>query len=136
MTHRFLTRALAATAAIISCCGEARSRSEASASPSAREALDYRDGSYTAEGTYGNLPSKLTVTLTLVRGRIEDVSVRAHASDPTSLDYQRRFAAAVPALVKGKSIADVRIGKLAGSSVTPDGFNAALKRIRDQAAQP
>lgn len=136
MIHKVITRAFAATLTFIACCGEALSSSEGSTLASARGTPDYRDGTYTAEGLYGNLPSKLTITLQLVGNRIQDVSVRTHATDPTSLDYQRRFAAAVPALVKGKPIAEVQVGKLAGSSATPDGFNAALKRIRDQAARP
>ncbi|WP_218005324.1 hypothetical protein [Hydrogenophaga palleronii] len=134
MIHRSIARALAIAATLLAACGEALAGAEGAAPVSGRkEEASYRNGTYTAEGLYGGLPSRLTVTLTLAADRIQAVSVRTHATDPTSLDYQRRFAEAVPALVKGRPIADVQISKLAGSSVTPDGFNEALARIREQA---
>jgi hypothetical protein len=46
---------------------------------------------------------------------------------------QRRFAAVVPAVVVGKPIAEVQVGRLAGSSGTPDGFNRAIEQIKKQA---
>jgi len=50
-----------------------------------------------------------------------------------SRGYQERFAAAVPGVVIGKSLDDVKVGKLAGASGCPDGFNDALAKIREQA---
>lgn len=95
----------------------------------------YADGVYTAIGQYGGGPSFITVTVRLQNGVITDVAVTPHATVPTSLDFQRRFAAAVPRVVVGKPIDQLRVGKLAGSSGTPRGFNAALRQIREQAAQ-
>jgi uncharacterized protein with FMN-binding domain len=95
----------------------------------------YRDGIYSATGQYGNLPSHLTVTVELHDDIITSVVVKTHATNPISLDYQRRFAAAVPAVVVGKLLSDVRVGRLAGSSGCPDGFNDAVARIRAQAAR-
>jgi uncharacterized protein with FMN-binding domain len=100
---------------------------------SAAEAASYADGVYTASGQYGGLPSSITVTVTLAEGVITAVGITPHATDPTSLDYQRRFAAAVPRVVVGKPIDEVKLSRLSGSSGTPDGFNAALQRIREQA---
>ncbi|MFX3636767.1 MAG: hypothetical protein ACE3L7_13760 [Candidatus Pristimantibacillus sp.] len=93
----------------------------------------YTDGEYTATGKYGNLPSSITVTVTLIDDVIDDVKVTTHATNPTSLDLQQRFADAIPAVVVGKHIDEVKIGRLAGSSHTPDGFNAAIKNIKEQA---
>jgi uncharacterized protein with FMN-binding domain len=95
----------------------------------------YVNGSYTAIGQYGGLPSSITVTVTLKEGIITAVKVKTHATNPTSLDLQRRFAAAVPAVVVGKPIDTVKVGRLAGSSGTPDGFNAAIAKIKAQAAK-
>ncbi|MBD6618775.1 hypothetical protein FNW02_23845 [Komarekiella sp. 'clone 1'] len=92
----------------------------------------YTDGVYTATGQYGSLPSSITVTATLVNNVVTAVEVTPRATDPTSLDYQRRFAAAVPSIVVGKRIDEVNVGRLAGSSGTPNGFNAALQRIEEQ----
>ena len=88
---------------------------------------------YTATGQYGSLPSSITVTVTLADDVITAVKVTPHATDPTSRDFQVRFAAAVPAVVVGKRIDAVKVGRLAGASGTPDGFNAAIHKIREQA---
>lgn len=95
----------------------------------------YTDGVYRATGTYGNLPSHLGVTITLDHDVITAVEVATPATDPTSLEYQRRFAAAVPAVVIGKDIDDVRVGRLAGASGCPVGFNDALARIKSEARE-
>jgi uncharacterized protein with FMN-binding domain len=95
----------------------------------------YRDGEYEAKGWYGGLPSNIDVELTLGAGRITDVQVTPNATDPTSLDYQERFADAVPDVVVGKRIDEVRVSRLAGSSGTPDGFNDAIEKIKDQASR-
>ena len=73
------------------------------------------------------------MTVTLVQDVISDVTVTPHATNATSLELQRRFAAAIPAVVVGKRIDEVNVGRLAGSSGTPDGFNAAIERIKEQA---
>ncbi|WP_217978587.1 hypothetical protein [Terribacillus saccharophilus] len=93
----------------------------------------YADGTYKATGQYGSLPSSITVTATLVDNAINEVKVTPHATNPTSLDLQRRFANAVPAVVVGKRIDEVKVGRLAGSSHTPDGFNDAIQQIKEQA---
>jgi uncharacterized protein with FMN-binding domain len=95
----------------------------------------YADGTYTATGQYGGGPSFVTVTASLARGLVTAVEVKPHATNPTSLALQRRFAAAAPAAVVGKPIKDLKLGRLAGSSNTPKGFNAAIEQIREQAAR-
>jgi uncharacterized protein with FMN-binding domain len=95
----------------------------------------YRDGDYQAKGWYGGLPSNIGVAITLRDDQVTDVQVTANATDPTSLDYQERFADAVTDVVVGKPIDEVRVSRLAGSSGTPDGFNQAIERIKDQASR-
>jgi uncharacterized protein with FMN-binding domain len=95
----------------------------------------YADGTYTATGQYGGRPSFITVKATLANGVITAVEVTPHATVPRSLELQRRFAAAVPKVVVGKPIDQVNVGKLAGSSNTPKGFNAAIRQIKDQASR-
>ena len=82
---------------------------------------------------YGSLPSSIGVSVTLVDDVITAVTVTPRATDPTSLDYQTRFARAIPALVVGRNIDEVNLSKVAGSSGTPDGFNAAIQRIKAEA---
>ena len=83
---------------------------------------------------YGDQPSRITVTVRLEGGIIRSVGVEPHAYVPRSLELQRAFAAAVPAVVVGRPIAEVNVGKLAGSTGTPVGFNDAIRQIREQAA--
>jgi uncharacterized protein with FMN-binding domain len=101
-------------------------------SPSSRRS-NYADGTYNATGQYGSLPSSIGVSVTLVDGVITAVTVTPQATDPTSLDYQTRFAQAIPALVVGRNLDEVNLSKVAGSSGTPEGFNAALQQIKTQA---
>lgn len=93
----------------------------------------YTDGVYEATGEYGNQPSFITVTVNLEDDKITKVEVSPHATNPTSLDLQERFAEAVPAVVVGKRIDEVDVGRLAGSSHTPNGFNDAIRQIKEQA---
>jgi uncharacterized protein with FMN-binding domain len=129
----------AATAGCVTTDAEVTTPSSASntsivvpGSPASRRSR-YADGTYTATGQYGSLPSSIGVSVTLVEGVITAVTVTPHATDPTSLDYQTRFAQAIPALVVGRNIDEVNLSKVAGSSGTPDGFNAAIQRIKAQA---
>jgi uncharacterized protein with FMN-binding domain len=96
-----------------------------------RNESPYSDGIYEATGQYGSLPSSITVTVTLIDEVITDVKVTPHAR--TQHPLQRRFAAAVPAVVVGKHIDEVKVGRLAGSSGTPDGFKQAIEKIKKQA---
>lgn len=109
---------------------------DVAAAPSSapRPASHYADGVYTATGQYGGQPSFITVTVTLKDDVITDVAVTPRAYVPQSLELQRRFAAAVPKVVVGRRIDQVKVDKLAGSSGTPKGFNAALAEIRAKAA--
>jgi thiamine biosynthesis lipoprotein len=118
--------AVAAAAAAAVMAGCATAATDTTRSP-------YRDGVYSATGRYGSLPSSITVRVTLTNGVIRAVKVTPRATDPTSLALQRRFAAAVPAVVVGRPIAKVQVGRLAGSSGTPDGFNRAIEQIKTQA---
>ncbi|TMR93082.1 hypothetical protein EJK15_41235 [Nonomuraea basaltis] len=95
----------------------------------------YEDGEYSATGQYGNLPSSIGVSVTLDDDVITAVEVTPNATNPTSRDLQERFAAAVPAVVVGRDIDEVRLSRLAGSSATPDGFNTALDQIKAEAAR-
>ena len=95
----------------------------------------YADGSYAATGQYGNQPSFITVKATLSNGIITAMEVTPHATVPRSLELQRRFAEAVPKVVVGKPIDQIKVGKLAGSSNTPNGFNAAIRQIKEQASR-
>lgn len=111
--------------------------SSTSPSPDASSAdgSDYADGTYTARGYYGGAPSYMTFTVTLDDDLIADVSSELMPdNNDTSRGYQERFAAALPDEVVGRSVDEVEVGVLAGSSSCGDGFNDALAKIREQAS--
>lgn len=95
----------------------------------------YKDGTYTVTGIYGGAPSYITVTMTLVDDLVSNVEVGLMAdNNDTSRGYQERFGAAVPEEVEGKNVDGLKVGKIAGASGCADGFNDALAKIRQQAA--
>jgi hypothetical protein len=74
------------------------------------------------------------VSVTLADDVVTSVAVTPYATNPTSLDLQQRFAEALPAVVVGSDIEEVRIDRLAGSSGTPVGFHDALEQMKSLAA--
>lgn len=94
---------------------------------------DYLDGVYTATGWYGSLPSHHDVTLTIQDDTVTAVEITTPARNPTSLEYQQRFAEALPAAVIGRDIDTLDIDRLAGSSGCSEGFMDALAKITDAA---
>jgi hypothetical protein len=109
-------------------------RPDAASTPAPTSSADYVDGEYSADGWYGGLPSSIGVTVTLADDVVTSVAVTPYATNPTSLDLQQRFAEALPAVVVGSDIDEVRIDRLAGSSGTPVGFHDALEQIKSLAA--
>jgi uncharacterized protein with FMN-binding domain len=145
VTRRWFARALLAAmaapaSALSAACGaddaEGATAEDAGADAPDSSASTYADGDYAATGWYGGLPSSIGVAVTLENAVLTSVTVTPHATDPTSLDYQRRFGAAVPSVVVGKRIDEVNVGRLAGSSGTPVGFNDAIRQIKEQARRP
>jgi uncharacterized protein with FMN-binding domain len=95
----------------------------------------YKDGTYTATGSYMSPggPDQVGVTLTLANDVITSISVTPGAGDNESARYQNRFISGYKPLVIGKNIATVNLSRVSGSSLTSRGFNAALAKIETQA---
>lgn len=93
------------------------------------------DGTYTADGAYvaPSGPESVTVTLTLADGVVTAVEVVGHATDPQARSHQADFAGGVAAVVVGKPLEGLAVDRVAGSSLTGAGFNAALDAIRADA---
>ncbi|MDB5188477.1 MAG: calcium-binding protein [Candidatus Nomurabacteria bacterium] len=95
----------------------------------------YKDGTYTATGSYmspGGL-DQLGVTVTLKADKITAVSLKEGANDGTSAHYQQIFAGAYTPYVVGKDISILKLDKVSGSSLTGRGFNDAITQIKAQA---
>lgn len=95
----------------------------------------YANGEYTAEGIYAKSKS-IIVKLTLDSDKIKGVDVTPNTLNiRTSFNLQKKFAAAVPEEVVGKHVDEIHLDKLAGSSLTTKGFNAALDKIKEEAVR-
>ena len=95
----------------------------------------YKDGIYTTVGDYRSPagPEAITVKLTLKDGKIVDSVVTGSSNESVSQKFIDGFAKNHKALVVGKSIDEVKLGVVSGSSLTPKGFNAAIEQIKKEA---
>jgi uncharacterized protein with FMN-binding domain len=95
----------------------------------------YKNGSYTADGSYQTPGGResIGVTVTLTNGTITAASVEQKGERGESKEFQSRFASGFESQVIGKNIDEVSLTRVAGSSLTPNGFNNALDAIKDQA---
>ncbi len=95
----------------------------------------YKDGTYTAVGSYMSPGGKdsVTVSLTLKNDIVVDSSVTNGANDSTSSRYQNFFISGYKQYVTGKKISDIHLDVVSGSSLTSRGFNEAVTNIEAQA---
>lgn len=95
----------------------------------------YKDGTYSADGTYvsPNGTETVGVELTLAGGAVTDVNITQHPSNPNTRKFQGEFASGIAAQVVGRNIDDLNVSKVAGSSLTSGGFNKALEQIKSEA---
>jgi hypothetical protein len=106
-----------------------------SAMDGAEESSDYADGTYSAVGNYTSPAQEETVsiTLTLANGVIESVEYEPETTNDISKRYQTMFDENFEAMVVGKSLDEVSLTKVSGSSLTPKGFNDAIEQIKQEA---
>ncbi len=95
----------------------------------------YKDGSYSATGTYTSPagPEQIAVTVSIKDDKIISANVISKASNEVSVKLQGMFIGGYKAVVVGKNIDDVVLDKVAGSSLTPKGWNDAVVKIQAQA---
>lgn len=96
----------------------------------------YADGTYTAEGSYATPESveTVTVTLTIADDIVTDVEVTGDPQARESEQYQSQFIGGISDEVVGKSLDDVSVSRVSGSSLTSGGFMQALELIKSEAA--
>ena len=95
----------------------------------------YKDGTYSATGSYStpNGRESIELTVTITNNVITDTSLVENARSGEARDYQAEFASNYKDLVVGKKVNDVSLSRVAGSSLTSYGFNAALTQIKTDA---
>jgi uncharacterized protein with FMN-binding domain len=96
----------------------------------------FKDGIYSSDGRYstpgGN--ESIGITVTLKGGIIEDINLEQRATGGDTEIYQRKFASQYKEYVVGKNIEEVKLTRVAGSSLTSNGFNDSLESIKRDAA--
>lgn len=116
--------------------GAAGDTSTGAAATTTGNKATYKDGTYTAPGTYASPggTEKISVTLTLAKNIITAMQVTTVKADPTATGYEAMFEGGITAVTVGKDIATLNVGVVAGSSLTSLGFNQALDAIKANAA--
>lgn len=114
---------------------EPSATSSAAPTTSAAAATTYKDGTYTATGSYQSPGGQesVTITLTLAGDTITDASGQGGATRPPSSQYQGEFLDNFASQIVGKNIDEVSLSKVAGSSLTSGGFNEAVQTIKSDA---
>lgn len=96
---------------------------------------DYKDGTYSATGAYLSPGGRESVelTVTIKDGVITDTTLKTEGATLESEEHQELFADHYKELVVGKKINGLSLSRVAGSSLTSNGFNDALDDIREDA---
>lgn len=95
----------------------------------------YKDGAYSAEGSYLTPGGTETVTIgiTLEDGAVTDTTFASEPQNKKTVEYQGKFKENYMALVVGKAIDEITLSHVSGSSLTSKGFHDALDKIKNQA---
>jgi len=106
-----------------------------SGSSSASTAL-YKDGTYSATGSYSTPGGResIDLTVTIADGVITSTTLKENATSGEAKEHQDDFASGYKSLVVGKKVNDISLSRVAGSSLTSNGFNTALDDIKKDAA--
>ena len=116
--------------------GQASSPQATSAAPSAAAgAASYKDGTYSADGNYvsPNGNETVGVELTLAGGAVTGVKITPHPTNPNTRKFQGEFAGGIQSQIVGKKLDEIKVSKVAGSSLTSGGFNQAVEKIKSEA---
>ena len=110
--------------------------SDVTSATNSSESGSYKAGEYSAKGEYespGGAQS-IVVRLTIQSdGTITDTSAMKGANGRESSEYQDRFISGYKSQVVGKDIDSLSLSGVSGSSLTPQGFNDALDKIKEEA---
>lgn len=95
----------------------------------------YKDGSYSANGSY-ETPAGLEsvkLSLNISNNQIATATFEATSENDKSIYFQDLFKKGFESEVVGKNIDEVNLSVINGSSLTPNGFMDALNKIKSEA---
>ncbi|RKR76563.1 hypothetical protein [Frondihabitans australicus] len=92
----------------------------------------YKNGTFSSNGSYSSPGGQETinVSLTIADDSVKAVTVKTVKADPTAQQYEQQFIGGISSAIVGKKIDDLNVTNVAGSSLTSQGFNAALTKIK------
>lgn len=95
----------------------------------------YKDGTFSADGMYQSPAGNETVhvSVTLKGDVVTAATFKGDATNPGSVNNQKKFATGYTQLVVGKKLDDIKLSVVNGSSLTPKGFMDALADIKADA---
>lgn len=95
----------------------------------------YRDGMYQADGGYEspNGSETITVEIELTDDIVTGVVVTSNPTNPTTANFQGKFADGIGDIVIGQDIDSLDVTVVAGSSLTGNGFREAITTIKAEA---
>jgi hypothetical protein len=125
----------ASTTSAGSSTGNSSSSSGTTATSTSDKTTSYKNGTYTADGSYVSPggQEQIAVTLTVRNDLITAVSVKTVEADSEAAQYQAQFESGISAVAVGKNLGTLSVGSVAGSSLTGQGFDSALSAIRSKA---
>ena len=96
---------------------------------------NYKDGNYAGKGSYYTPGGRgsIALNITIKADIITDASIEMGAAGGVSIQYQDAFNAAYKDSVVSKNVNDVSLSRVAGASLTTDGFNVVLDQIKSDA---
>lgn len=98
---------------------------------------EYADGSYYAEGQYVSPGAIETIGVELVLSDdiVTEISIVQFGESPNAERFQAEFAEDVGGQTVGIDIDRLNVNRVAGSSLTNDGFDEAIEKIKAEALQ-
>jgi len=95
----------------------------------------YKNGSFEAIGNYKSPAGDedVGIKITLRNGIITEATSDVRATNEKSQYWQKQFSENFSKEIVGKKIDEVKLDRVAGSSLTPKGFKDALDKIKTQA---
>ncbi|WP_239451878.1 hypothetical protein [Frondihabitans sp. PAMC 28766] len=114
---------------------DSSSTSPSSATDAGTSSGSYKDGTYTEQGTYSSPGGQelISVDLTIASDSVKAVTVKTVKADPTATQYESQFIGGISKAIVGKKIDDLHVTQVAGSSLTSQGFDNALTKIKADA---
>lgn len=114
---------------------ESSSNTSSQTATTATKATTLTDGTYSASSSFSTPggADAIKLSLTIKDGVVTNATATTVTDDNTSRSYDDRFLDAYKEVVVGKKVSDLNLSRVAGASLTTQGFNDALQKIETEA---